>query len=248
MFVLTYIPALRTLLQALGLTLALSTLVPIFVPAAASWPLSAPRARHVHGIRWHRWTPDGFAQREESLGDLALQGRLPGDPLPPRDRIVAMENVSTHEKATFFVGPDGHVRSDQTATLEYFFRCRRTERHGPIDPRLMAVVADIAEHWPGRVIEFLSGFRTPPYGAPKSRHFIGHALDMRVRGVPSTAVRDYVWREHRGVGVGHYPEEDFVHVDARTDQQEIAWSGRDESTTLFYNPRWASLARPHTSH
>jgi uncharacterized protein YcbK (DUF882 family) len=244
MFVLAYIGYVRAALKALAAALALSTLVPLLVPAAAAWPLSAPLARHVRG--GHRLI-DGLGRRMLSPGELALEGRLGGD-LPPRDRVVAMENVSTHERATFFVGVGGNVRSDQMPALEYFFRCRRTDKHGPIDPRLMEVVADIAEHWPGRVIEFLSGFRTPPYGAPKSRHFIGHAIDMRVRGVPSSAVRDYVWGAHHGVGVGHYPEEDFVHVDARSEKQEIAWSGKDESTTLFYNPRWASLARPSSAH
>ena len=51
-------------------------------------------------------------------------------------------------------------------------------------------------------------------------------------------------RENRGLGVGYYPEEEFVHVDTRAGEPEIAWSGRDESTRLEYNPRWAVATRP----
>jgi uncharacterized protein YcbK (DUF882 family) len=241
----THIRPVRNLVKIVGVGCALATLVGVVLPAAAShWRRSA-LMRHDQQLSLGA---SDLAQRVPSPGELALEGRAPGEPMPPRDRLVAMENVSTHEKATFYVGPGGYIRWDQTAALEYFFRCRRNDRQGPIDRRLMEVVADIAEHWPGRVIEFLSGFRTPPYGAPKSRHYIGHALDLRVRGVPSTLVRDYVWREHHGVGVGHYPEENFIHVDARSDQQEIAWSGHDEATHLQYNPHWASLARPPAQH
>jgi hypothetical protein len=45
------------------------------------------------------------------------------------------------------------------------------------------------------------------------------------------------------VGVGHYSDEDFVHVDARSEDEEIAWSAREEAATPEYNPRWAKRAR-----
>jgi uncharacterized protein YcbK (DUF882 family) len=112
-----------------------------------------------------------------------------------------------------------------------------------IDPGVLVLLADVAEHWPGRVIEIISGFRAPPFGVPHSRHFIGHAIDLRVRGVPTPEVRDYVWREHKAVGVGYYARENFVHVDSRTLDREIAWSGREESSILDYNPSWSKRAR-----
>ena len=88
--------------------------------------------------------------------------------------------------------------------MEHFFRCRRTGKHRPLDAGMLALLADIAQRWPGRIIEVISGYRAPPFGAPHSRHFLGHAIDLRVRGVRTAKVRDYVWREHQGVGVGHY--------------------------------------------
>jgi uncharacterized protein YcbK (DUF882 family) len=219
--------------RLLGGLLVLATFVPWILPVS---PAHSSTARAEAPAPWFAWP----SARVPSPGELALEGRLQTEALPPRDRLVAMENMSTGEKATFHVGAGGYVRSDQLGELEYFFRCRRTQRKGPIDRRLVEVLAQVSQHWPGRVIEFLSGFRVFPNGAPKSRHYIGHALDLRVRGVPSTQVRDYVWGAFRGLGVGHYPEENFVHIDTRADAPEMAWSGHDEATRLIYNPLWAS--------
>ena len=227
--------AVRKLLGGGLFFLAIFSVLPIVLPAAAArWP-EATR------IVWQAPAP-----RVPSPGELALLGEN-APALPPRDRLVGIENVNTGEKAMFNIGPGGYVRSDQTAALEHFFRCRRTDRQETIDPGVLVLLADVAEHWPGRVIEIISGFRAPPFGVPHSRHFIGHAIDLRVRGVPTPEVRDYVWREHQGVGVGYYERENFVHVDSRTQDREIAWSGREESSKLDYNPRWASRARQGTT-
>jgi uncharacterized protein YcbK (DUF882 family) len=236
-FILSQLPPRRSWPRILGAAAVLSTFVPWVLPARAA---HGPTVRPSSPPLAFASAPGWLERRVPSPGELALEGRAPGEALPPRDRLIAMENVSTHEKMTFNVGAGGYVRSDQTPALEYFFRCRRTQAQGPINRRLVEVLANIAEHWPGRVIEFLSGYRTFPYGAPRSRHYIGQAVDLRVRGVPSTQVRDFVWRQHRGMGVGHYPVEDFVHVDTRGGEPEIAWSGYDEATHLQYNPLWAS--------
>jgi uncharacterized protein YcbK (DUF882 family) len=226
----SHIRARQIVATAIGAGMILSVL-PLVLPAAAA-----------------RRTTDSVAakaplsQRVPSPGELALLAET-APALPPRDRVVGLENVNTGEKATFNIGPGGYVRSDQTAALEQFFRCRRTDRQEIIDPGVLVLLADVAEHYPGRVIEIISGFRAPPFGVPHSRHFIGHAIDLRVRGVPTTDVRDFVWREHQGVGVGYYSKGDFVHVDSRGDKREVAWSGREESSILDYNPRWASRAR-----
>ena len=34
-----------------------------------------------------------------------------------------------------------------------------------------------------------------------------------MRGVRSAQVRDFIWRDHHGVGVGYYTGENFVHID-----------------------------------
>jgi uncharacterized protein YcbK (DUF882 family) len=165
------------------------------------------------------------------------------EPLSSPQRLVHVESVNTGDKAVFNIGPRGYVPPDQIASVENFFRCRRTEREHAIAPGVLVLLADIADRWPGHVIEIVSGFRAAPFGAPHSRHFIGHAIDLRVRGVRTTAVRDFVWREHEGIGVGHYAEGNFVHVDSRPEDGDIAWSAPEESSLPEYNPPWAKRAR-----
>jgi uncharacterized protein YcbK (DUF882 family) len=233
----SYIQTVRTVKKVLGVALVLSAFstLPLVLPAAAArWPAVNPFAGQP------------LSPRVPSPGELAMLSET-APALPPRDRLVGIENVNTGEKAVFNIGPGGYVRSDQTTALEHFFRCRRTGNKENIHPSVLVLLADVAEHWPGRVIEIISGFRAPPFGVPHSRHFKGHAIDLRVRGVPTTEVRDYVWREHQGVGVGYYAKGDFVHVDSRTQDREVAWSGREESSKLDYNPRWASRARQAAS-
>ena len=162
-------------------------------------------------------------------------------PLPTTELTVNLENVNTGERASFHIAPSGYVRASEATTMENFFRCRRTGKHKPIRPDTLVLLADIARKWPNRIIEVISGYRAPPFGAPHSRHFLGHAIDLRVRGVRTAKVRDYVWAQHQGVGVGHYSAGNFLHVDSR--DEDTAWSAREESADANYRPRWAKRAR-----
>jgi uncharacterized protein YcbK (DUF882 family) len=206
-------------LRNLRPTVALSMVVRSPEPAPVLAPASAPEAR----------------------------ARLVIQPLPPPDITVTVENVNTDEKSTFHVGRDGQVSPDQVAAVNTFFRCRRTGREKAMAPGVLALLAEVAQHWPGHTIEVVSGFRAPPFGAPHSKHFAGHAIDLRVRGVRSTLVRDFIWRDHHGVGVGHYPSENFVHLDARPGEADMAWTGQGEDGIPAYAPRWAWKAR-HPGH
>jgi uncharacterized protein YcbK (DUF882 family) len=184
-----------------------------------------------------------------TLADRAAERRIVIQELPPPEVTVALSNVNTEETATFALRPDGALRPEQAPQVAYFFRCRRTGRQMPLAPGVLAVLEDVAKKWPGHVIEVVSGFRAPPYGAPHSKHFQGHAIDLRVRGVKSTVVRDYVWREHQQVGVGYYPHENFVHIDWRAGEQDTAWTGEGEDGAPQYRPSWAYRARhPHHGH
>jgi uncharacterized protein YcbK (DUF882 family) len=203
---------------------------------AANWPvlLTVPDA----SVALVREAPTPVAKPAP-----AAQPAIAVQALPANERRVELENVNTKEKATFFIGPRGYVRAEQVAAVDHFFRCRRTERERAIAPGVLVLLADIAERWPDHVIEVVSGFRAPPFGVPHSRHFKGQAIDLRVRGVRTAVVRDFVWRTHAGIGVGHYAEGDFLHVDSRPDNKDTAWSAREEASRPEYNPRWAKRAR-----
>jgi uncharacterized protein YcbK (DUF882 family) len=160
----------------------------------------------------------------------------------PRAR-AHLQIVGTAEMATIDLPLDGNLGPDEAREIAHLFRCRRTHRERPIDPRVLAFLADIAMQWPEHAIEIVSGFRAPPYGAPHSKHFKGQAIDLRVHGVRTTKLRDHLWREHRGVGVGYYERENFVHMDTRFGEPDQAWTAEEEGGEQDYNPRWALKAR-----
>jgi uncharacterized protein YcbK (DUF882 family) len=86
-----------------------------------------------------------------------------------------------------------------------------------IDPRLAALIGQVSDHFGGRTLHVVSGFRpySPAQYTAHSNHNVGHAMDFSVEGVPNTVLRDYC-RSFRNAGVGFYPNSTFVHLDVRT--------------------------------
>jgi uncharacterized protein YcbK (DUF882 family) len=87
----------------------------------------------------------------------------------------------------------------------------------PIDPRLATLIGMVSNHFGGRTIRVVSGYRpySPTQYTPHSNHNVGRALDFSIPGVPNTVVRDFC-RTFRNAGVGYYPNSTFVHLDARS--------------------------------
>jgi len=96
----------------------------------------------------------------------------------------------------------------------------------PVDPRLVSLVGIVANHFGGRAIEVVSGYRgyTPTQYTPHSNHNYGKAMDFRIRGVSDEALRDFC-RTLRSAGCGYYPNSSFVHLDVRdTKAYWVDWS------------------------
>jgi hypothetical protein len=87
-----------------------------------------------------------------------------------------------------------------------------TEKVMRVQPGLLTRLQKVAKHYPGKVIEIISGYR--PDARDTSRHHHGFALDMRVAGVTREKLRDYL-RTFEETGVGYYPNSFFVHMDVR---------------------------------
>jgi LysM repeat protein len=116
------------------------------------------------------------------------------------------------------VDRSGRARRAATRRLAPVMRERGSRRTREPHRRLVRVLAQISDHFGGRPIYVISGFRRPRgYTRETSRHTSGRAMDLRVRGVPITALRDYARTLDR-VGVGFYPESRFVHVDVREER------------------------------
>jgi hypothetical protein len=117
-------------------------------------------------------------------------------------------------------------------------RCFRTNHERPIHPRLAEIVAHVAEAFGRDVVDVVSGYRARPFGAPHSKHFLGRAMDLQLPGIPARAIANWVWRNFRGVGVGYYPHQNFVHIDVR--DVDVRWTDNaqsGESGHALYTPR-----------
>jgi uncharacterized protein YcbK (DUF882 family) len=168
--------------------------------------------------------------------------RASGEPTPvltAEPVTVSVHDVNHDEDATIVIGRDGTVDAANDEAVRHLFRCRRTGKEREIDRRLLAMLADLSARYPGKTIEFVSGYRGHREESKTSPHRAGRALDLRIDGVRDTEIRDYLWRTHREVGVGWYPKEGFVHVDHR--EQDIAWTETHGNNT--YHPSWSERAR-----
>lgn len=149
----------------------------------------------------------------------------------PRTRGVAsFYRISTHTKARVrLVDRRGRSSRGGVRRLSELMRPLglRPARRTPSPPsRLVEMMARISDHFGGRTIHIVSGYRAAGGDTRESsRHTRGAALDIRIAGVPHTAVRDYVRSTFSRVGVGYYPRSRFVHVDTRErDAYWVDWS------------------------
>lgn len=110
--------------------------------------------------------------------------------------------------------------------LNYFLRDHRTQDVSSYDPKefdvLHAIMARLGR--PNGIIDIICGYRTPESNnflrtlgpdtgvAEHSQHMLAKAIDIRVPGVSTRALRNAALALHAG-GVGFYPVSQFVHVD-----------------------------------
>lgn len=151
--------------------------------------------------------------------------------------------VRKGEKSTLrLVDPAGRVSTEAVEQLALIMRRHAEdgdETRKP-DPRLLAVLAAISDHFEGREITLVSGFReVSGYTRETSRHVAGQATDIRLEGVPNRALWDFC-RSLANTGCGYYPRSSFVHIDVReSTAQWVDWSRPGK------RPRYGTLARPY---
>ncbi|HEU4731098.1 MAG TPA: DUF882 domain-containing protein [Kofleriaceae bacterium] len=143
--------------------------------------------------------------------------------------------------ATVGILRDGTMDEATAAEVKHLFRCRQTGRERPIARRTLAMLADLAEKYEPRTIEFVSAYRVQPGESLTSPHRDARAIDFRIRGIRLTEIRDYLWRKYTEVGVGWYPSEQFIHMDSRPSLHDTAWTFI--SGANHYHPYWAEVAR-----
>jgi uncharacterized protein YcbK (DUF882 family) len=168
---------------------------------------------------------------QPTLAAVLAPGRRPGR--GERERSIQFHNLHTGERLRTVYWADGGYVPDALAEVDYILRDFRAEKVHPIDPRLVdllhALHRSLDTQEPFGVI---SGYRTPRTNAMlaahsrgvalHSMHIEGKAVDIRVPGRSTRAVRDAALALQGG-GVGYYPVSRFVHVDVGRVRR---WRGR----------------------
>ena len=149
------------------------------------------------------------------------------------------ENLRVH--ATVAIRRDGSMDEATAAEVKHLFRCRQTNHERPIARKTLAMLADLADRYHGKTIEFVSVYRVQRGESPTSPHRDARAIDFRIRGLPLPEIRDYLWRTYSDVGIGWYPGEQFIHMDSRPGLHDTAWTFVDGEN--HYHPYWAEVAR-----
>lgn len=139
--------------------------------------------------------------------------------------------------ATLVIERDGSTDPATAKQLAHLFRDLGGREH-VIAPRTLAMLAHLAERY-GKPIEFVSGYRVSRGESWTSPHRAARAIDFRIPGVPLTEVRDHLWRTFRGVGIGYYPYDRFLHMDTRP--EDMSWTAI--GGTNHYHPSWSFTAR-----
>lgn len=152
----------------------------------------------------------GFVSAEERDEAASRWGR------PRAPGVARFLRMATDEEQRFrLVDSRRQVRRAALRHLTHLLRDHRSNERKEPPERLVSHLARISDHFGGRRIVILSGYRPPGRGTRStSRHVAGAALDLRVEGVPNDALRDYL-RGFARSGVGWYPNSTFVHFDVR---------------------------------
>ncbi len=196
----------------------------LVIPGVTPPPTPAPRptappppgAPPTHGV-----APAGH-------GAAPAHGATPGHPAaPPPPRTYAARATTPgviHGKRLLFnedftlrvTDRRGRMAPTTIKTAEHLFRSAGGLTH-ELDPRLLALLGVVSDHFGSRPLEIVSGFRpySPTQYTAHSNHNVGHAVDFRVVGVPNEVLRDFC-RTLRNTGCGYYPNSVFVHMDTRT--------------------------------
>jgi uncharacterized protein YcbK (DUF882 family) len=172
-------------------------------------PAAKPsRARHKRGKGQHHGRFSGRVVPEE---------KLRADPLPRPTgnlKIVSAANPGDIASVNIY-NPDGSYNLDALEDVNHVLRCRRTDAEKPIDLQLLTLLSHVYDHFGGKPLEIVSGFRNQR--KQSSNHFKGRASDIRISGISPKKIEAFAETLDRGgMGIGIYPRSGFVHIDVRS--------------------------------
>lgn len=140
------------------------------------------------------------------------------------DHRLFLYNTHTGERIDIVYRRGNEYIPAAITKLDYFLRDHWTGQVRHFDPRLYDTLSDLAVKvgHPNGEIDIVCGYRTVQSNAAlrtrtagvarNSLHIRAEAIDLRMPGVNTEALRQAALSLHRG-GVGYYPHSDFIHVD-----------------------------------
>jgi uncharacterized protein YcbK (DUF882 family) len=153
-------------------------------------------------------------------GHNAAQSSLRKDPLPrPSGELwLKAENLNEEFKGNIYK-TDGSFDEAALAKLDDMFRCTQTGEVRAVRAELYEQLSRIYDHFGGKQISLVSGFRFGPGEQDSSRHWHASAADIRIAGVSVNTAYEFaqtldVGGDH-AMGIGIYPNSGFIHVDYR---------------------------------
>ena len=168
----------------------------------------------------------GATARASEMLEPGVMGSAAMDMMVGQRYMLHLHHLHTGESldVTYRIG--NMYMPDAMARLNHFLRDHRTQDEANYDPRefdvLHSVLAKLGRA--NNVIDIVCGYRTPESNhylrtrsastgvAEHSQHMESKAIDIRVPGVQTLALRNAALSLGAG-GVGYYPVSQFVHVD-----------------------------------
>lgn len=139
------------------------------------------------------------------------------------NHVLSFYNIHTGETIKTCYRASGKLIRPALERISYIMRDYRTGEIKPVDPKLLDLLHRIVRETPSHApISIISGYRSPRTNAAlrkvttgvarKSLHMEGRAIDIRIPGNQTSALRQLAIKLQSG-GVGYYPKSDFVHLD-----------------------------------
>jgi uncharacterized protein YcbK (DUF882 family) len=147
-----------------------------------------------------------------------------------------VEIVRSGEQARVRV-KDSHGRIPPAALGVFERVMRQGNATHPPDSRLLALVGVVSDHFGGKPIQVVSGYRaySPTQYTPHSNHNLGRALDFRIDGTDNSSLYEFCLTL-RNAGCGFYPNSSFVHLDVRESKAHWVDRSRPGEPPMYDRP------------
>ena len=141
----------------------------------------------------------------------------------PEEKVLSLYNPSTKENFDGIYWRNGAYVADALNNINYLMRDVQMGAIKQIDKELLDLIFAISiELKPQKPFHVICGYRTAKTNsllvkrdksaAKKSYHIKGQAVDIRLPGLRTSALRQAAYELGQG-GIGYYPRRRFVHID-----------------------------------